>query len=154
MTSVVSDSTTLIVLGNLKRFELLSNLFSTIYIPKSVHKELTYKKIDELPSFIKVEDVASSKDIDMLNLLLDKGESEAIALALQKETLLVIDEKKGRKIAKNMGLNIIGLLGIFYLNIKKDFISKEESLELLDECLKNGFRISQKLIDDFRVSLQ
>ena len=80
--------------------------------------------------------------------MLDLGESEAIALALELNSKLIIDEKKGRKIAMRQGLEIIGLLGIVYLNIKKGFISKEEAKEFLDEALAHGYRISKSLIDE------
>jgi predicted nucleic acid-binding protein len=42
-------------------------------------------------------------------------QSEAIALALELNRALIIDEKKGRKIALHQGIKIIGLLGIVYL---------------------------------------
>lgn len=58
------------------------------------------------------------------------------------------NEKKGRKIASTMGITIVGLLGIFYLNIKRNFITAQEAQEFLDQTRANGFRISQKLIDD------
>lgn len=36
-------------------------------------------------------------------------------IVLELNLILLIDEKKGRNIAKNMGLEIIGLLGILIL---------------------------------------
>jgi len=45
------------------------------------------------------------------------------------------------------GLEIIGLLGIIYLNIKKGFISKEEADSFLKIAMEHGYRINQKLID-------
>jgi predicted nucleic acid-binding protein len=66
---------------------------------------------------------------------------------LELESKLIIDEKKGRKIAMRQGLEIIGLLGIVYLNIKKGFISKEEAKAFLDDALSHGYRINQKLVN-------
>ena len=145
---IVSDSTTLIILSNFKRFELLSNLFSQIIIPQAVYEELNAKVKTTLPPFIKVQKVTSFKLVDELKLLLDLGESEAIALAIELDSKLIIDERRGRKVAMNMGITITGLLGIVYLNIKKSFISKTEAKEFLDSAIADGYRISHLLVED------
>ena len=144
---IVSDSTTLIILFDLNRIELLSNLFPKIIIPSAVYDEISIKKSIVLPRFISVQEVKDDEVLKSLKQLLDLGESEAIALALELGSKLIIDEKKGRKIAMRQGLEIIGLLGIVYLNIKKGFISKEEAKGFLDEALNHGYRISQQLIE-------
>jgi len=145
---IISDSTTLIILFDLERMELLSNLFPKIIIPFAVYEEISVKKSIELPAFISVQEVRESEKLETLKKLLDLGESEAIALALELKSKLIIDEKKGRKIAMNQGLEIIGLLGIVYLNIKKGFISKEEAESFLGDALVHGYRISEKLIEE------
>ena len=107
--------------------DLLINLFTTIYIPQAVHEEVTYKTHPVLPSFIQVIEVKKINLLDELLLLLDQGESEAISLAKEKQLPLIIDEKKGRKVAINLKIKIIGLLGVIYLNIKNNYISKVEA---------------------------
>jgi len=144
---IVSDSTTLIILFDLNRLELLSNLFPKIIIPSAVYAEISVKRAIELPSFITVQQASENETLKSLKLLLDLGESEAIALALELDTKLIIDEKKGRKIAMRQGLKIIGLLGIVYANIKKEFLTKEEAKSFLDKAIDHGYRINQKLID-------
>ncbi|SMC08401.1 DUF3368 domain-containing protein [Nitratiruptor tergarcus] len=145
---VVSDSTTLIILFDLNRLDLLQNLFQKIYIPNKVHEEITYKEDISIPEFIEIVEVDKSEILKYLEFYLDEGESEAISLALERELPLIIDEKKGRKIAKNLGIKIVGLLGIIYLNIQKGFITKKEAKELLETAVKNGYRISEKLIKE------
>lgn len=150
---IVSDSTTLIILFDMNRVELLYNLFQKIYLPQSVFDEINFKNEIKLPHYMEVVSLQESELLHSLNLLLDRGESEAIALAKERGLPLVIDEKKGRKIAQNMNIRIIGLLGIIYLNIKKDFITQEEAQLFLDTAIKNGYRIHQKLIRDMFQSL-
>ncbi|HRF57841.1 MAG TPA: hypothetical protein PLV58_10650 [Campylobacterales bacterium] len=144
---VVSDSTTLIVLSNMERFDLLINLFAKVYIPQAVFEETTSKDGVRLPKFIEVCLPKHDKDLKAIKLLLDEGESEAVILAIQKNLTLIIDEKKGREIAKNMGLKIIGLVGVVYLNIARGFLSVVEAKKFLELANANGFRISQRLVD-------
>ncbi len=150
---VVSDSTTLIILSNLNRFELLQNIFSTIIIPQKVYDEINFKSTIHLPDFIKIVKVKEDEKLQELKMLLDDGESEAIVLSLQEKLPLIIDEKKGRKIAKNLNIDILGLLGVLYLNIKKEFIGEDEAKDFLKNAKQNGYRISQKLINEMFKSL-
>jgi predicted nucleic acid-binding protein len=144
---IISDATTLIILFDLKRVDILSNLFDKILIPQTVYHELSAKKEIILPGFIKVVTVNESDTLKLLKNLLDDGESEAIALAIEKKSRLIIDEKKGRKIAMKQGLKIIGLLGIVYLNIKNKYISQKDAKLFLDDALVHGYRINVKLIE-------
>jgi predicted nucleic acid-binding protein len=151
--AVVSDSTTLIILENTSRFDLLSNLFNEIYIPQAVWDEIHVKEEFSLPPFIRLSPIEKPQELETLLYLLNQGESEAIVLAKAKNLPLIIDEKKGRKIAANMGIKIVGLLGILYLNIKRDHMNAEEARIFLDTVRGNGFRISQRLIDEMFESL-
>jgi len=145
---IVSDSTTLIVLFDLDRTDLLSNLFSSIIIPTSVYKEISTKNVLVMPSFMSIVDVQNSELLESLKMILDDGESEAIALAVETKSKLIIDEKKGRKIAINQGLEIIGLLGIVYLNVKREFLVKQQAIKLLEDIQEHGYRINKQIIND------
>ena len=151
--AVVSDSTTLIILENANRFDLLGNLFTEIFIPQAVWEEIHAKEGISLPIFIRLSTIEKSQELETLLYLLDLGESEAILLAKAKNLPLIIDEKKGRKIASNMGIKIVGLLGILYLNVKRVYMTKEEAQIFLNQVRESGFRISQRLIDEMFESL-
>ncbi len=154
MHSIVSDTTTLIILGKLGRYDLLENLFSKIYIPQEVIKEIGIKS-DGVYEAIEKNRLFETKEITdmalfaLLDGILDRGESEAIVLAKELELILLIDEKKGRTVAKSMGLDIIGLLGVLILNVKKSHIPKEEAVVVLEEIKALKFRVSQKLEESF-----
>ena len=112
MNIVISDTTALIILAKSDLLSLLSNLFSKIYIPKAVYDELMFK--DDIVKYrIKNFDKIIVKPVNNLVILerikrlkIDKGEVEAISLALELDLMLIIDERKGRKIALNQGLKI------------------------------------------------
>jgi predicted nucleic acid-binding protein len=150
---IVSDSTALIVLFDLNRIELLENLFEIVYITPNILDEISVKYPVVLPSFIKVEKPQSSEPFGTLKRLLDLGESEAIALAKEKNLSIIIDEKKGRKIAKEMGLRVIGLLGIVYLNAKKGFLTKSEANIFMENAIEDGYRISKRMVNDILETL-
>lgn len=86
--------------------------------------------------------------------MLDYGEAEALTLAQEKQLLLLIDEKKARQIAKNMGLKIVGLLGVLLLNHKRGYLSETEVLKLLAQLKQMDFRLSTRLENDFIKQLQ
>ncbi len=150
---IVSDSTALIILLDLKRIDLLENIFEKVIIPKSVYAEISVKKPIDLPEFIDVINVNKSDILHTLKLLLDQGESEAIALAKALNMPIIIDEKKGRKIAKNLNIKIIGLLGIIYLNVKKGFLTKKDAEFFFKSAINHGYRIKAELVDEVLKSL-
>jgi len=97
-----------------------------------------------IPAWIKVSsDYDPSIRLSLENQL-DPGEASAIARCLQlPQSKLIIDERKGRRIAREHGLEIIGLLGIIVMAKQRGKI--EHGLTLIDELTANGFRLSEKL---------
>ena len=148
---VVSDTTALIVLAKSDAFWLLSNLFKKIYIPKAVYDELIIK--DDIVKFrvkkfnkIEVKFISEKNILEKIRALnIDKGESEAIGLALELDLMLIIDEKKGRKIALNNGIKIVGILGILIENYKKKLITLDEVKLYFLLFKEQGLRISEEL---------
>jgi predicted nucleic acid-binding protein len=153
-TTIISDTSSLIILTKLKRLALLEHLFDKVFIPKRVEQELAEKEDEVYQSIINnpLFEIVECKDTELLELLddiLDFGESEALVLAKERQLILLIDEKKGRKMAKNMGIKIIGFLGVLLLNYRHDKISKEEIEDILYQTNNLNFRLSEKLKQDF-----
>ncbi len=62
---------------------------------------------------------------------MDSGEAEAIALARELHAdRLLIDERKGRKLAEQEGIPVIGLLGVVLLAKRKALIPAARELLL------------------------
>jgi len=77
---------------------------------------------------------------------LDEGEASAIALALETEKcILIIDEKKGRKISKDLGIEIIGTLKVIQMARQKGII--ESIRPLVEDLQKAGFRFSKSILE-------
>ena len=106
---IIADSSCLIALSNIKELDILQRVYGQITITPEIENEFR----ENIPDWITIEEVTDKKKIAILELELDKGESSAIALAIEKEdSLLIIDEKKGRNVAKKMGIKITGILGV------------------------------------------
>ncbi|MDQ6788665.1 MAG: DUF3368 domain-containing protein [Acidobacteriota bacterium] len=137
---IVADASCLIVLQNIRELPLLQEVFGEVFITEEVEKEC---EID-LPEWIKVKTVQNKIQQNALNLILDAGEAISIALCVEiNKPLLIIDEKKGRRIALELGLEITGTLGVIVKAREKGLI---DSIEIVLEKLESAnFHISQSL---------
>jgi predicted nucleic acid-binding protein len=80
----------------------------------------------------------------LIESFVDKGEASAIALALESEnSLLIIDDRKGRKFARQLGLSIIGTIGIIVDAKLAGFIPSVKPL--LVKIKTTNFRITEEL---------
>ena len=94
---------------------------------------------------MQIESIKEDELFEMLIKRLDIGESQSIIAAKTLKLPLIIDEKKGRAIAKELGVKIIGLIGIILKLIDKNIISKNQAINIIKELEENNFRISKEL---------
>jgi uncharacterized protein len=140
---IISDTSCLIALDRINKLELLGQVFTNIITTKEVQEEFGRA----LPSWIVVHEVKDKSRKNSLSELVDKGEASAIALALEIEnSVLIIDEKKGRKLAAELRLEIIGTLRILLLAKQKGIIPNVTSL--IHDLEKMNFRFSQTLVQE------
>ena len=150
MKLIISDSTTIITLLNIDRLDVLKNIFSSVYIPSKVYDEIVIEEQIVLDkSFFITKEIEDKKLYKLLTKSLEAGESEAIVLAKEMELSLIIDEKKGRKIASNLGINIFGFIGLLVLNYKKELLTKEDTLDVFYMAKEQGFRVGLSLENEF-----
>ena len=146
---IVSDTSIITNLIQVGRLTLLRHLFGEIVIPTQVFEELSkvsgQSEIIENTEWIEIKAITNKKKFGKLIRLLDPGEAEAIVLALElKADALLIDEKKGRKVAQEYGIIITGLLGIL-IEAKEEKVISEVKPILNKLIFEVGFRISPKL---------
>jgi hypothetical protein len=85
------------------------------------------------------------------SLNLDEGEAQAISLAKELGILsLLIDERKGFRVAESLGLEPIGLLGVLELCAARGWISFDDHVERLRATT---FRFHERLIVQARARL-
>ncbi len=140
--AIISDTSCLIALERIGKLEVLKLLFERVLITEEVRLEFG----QEIPDWIAVVKNQNTAKFFEFQKILDSGEASSIAFALSLEnSLLIIDEVKGRKVATENGLEIIGTLGLLLLAKKRGLV--EDLEQVLKDLNKNGFRVSKKLID-------
>lgn len=139
---IISDTSCLIALTKIDKLDLLRDLYQEIIITIDVYKEFG----GLLPDWILISEVKNKQKQQELEDGLDKGEASSIALALELDNpTLIIDEIKGRKIARSLNIDIIGTIGIILLADKKGLI--KDAIGIILKLVNKGFRLSDKLID-------
>ncbi|MCM1459169.1 MAG: DUF3368 domain-containing protein [Bacteroides sp.] len=79
---------------------------------------------------------------------MDEGESEAIILSDEmKADILLMDELKGRQVAKQMGLRIMGTVGILMTAFEEKLLSADEIKQCINVMKNNGRHISEQLYE-------
>ncbi len=154
MRSIVSDTTALIVLAKQDRLDLLEACFEQVLLPEAVYREwlagdATIEKTVKRLGFFHVVAVGNSGLLTELQALLDPGEAEALALAREQEVALLVDEKKGRSVARMMGIPVLGLVGVLLLAVQRKMLEPEIARRILQQAKDDGFRLSGRLYDAF-----
>lgn len=148
---VISDTTAITNLHQIKMLILVKQLYGKIIIPAKVYEELSrfgnQKQIVDAADWIHIQEVKNKVLLAEITEILDAGEAEAITLAIEsKSHLLIMDEQKGRIVAKAYGLNIIGILGVILSAKKKGLIPAVKPY--VDSLIQDaGFHIHGKLYD-------
>ncbi len=149
---VVSDTSAISNLILIDKLSLLKEVFGEVIIPNKVYSEIIALEslninLTEFKSsiFIFTKKISDIELFNKLILNLDDGESEAIVLAKELNAdFLLIDEVKGRKVARDFNLKIIGLIGVLLKAKEMKLIPNIKNI--LDELKINaGFWISEDL---------
>jgi len=152
---VVSNTSPILNLAIVEQLQLIHQQFGQVQIPPAVLAEL--KVQDERPGskeikaalksgWIQVQEIGSPLYVRLLQQTLDKGEAEAIALAMALQAdWTLLDERDGRKTAKSLGLKVTGVLGILLRAKQRGELSS--LTEVIDALVaKAGFRIAPDLL--------
>ncbi len=148
----MADTSPLIAFARIEHMALLSKLFGRVIIPQAVADEcladLSRPGAQDLRKVIDKNLITIHPHIDIqkhatLFDILDNGEICAIALALQLDSGLLIDEKLGRSAARELGLKIIGTAGVLLLAKQKNLI--HAIAPLIDELKAAGYYLSDAL---------
>ncbi len=153
---IIADASPLIAFGRINKISLLFDLLGKVIIPEPVASECLTNPlrsgaiaiqhaIDAGIAEIKSHSIhLHNKSVAQYNLGI--GETAAISLAISTQHPLLIDEKLGRKVAKQLQIKIIGTAGVLLLAKKKQLIKKISPL--LNELKKSGYHLSSELMNE------
>lgn len=147
----VSNTTPLRYLIDIKQEDLLGQLFEMVFIPASVHEELTDSRTPEtvrtrmssMPAWLKVRTVKESQTTTF-PVTLHRGERQSILLAeALRADVLLIDEQIGRTIALSRNLPLSGTLGVLERADTMGFV--RDFPQVLQRLKGSGFFITKGL---------
>ena len=149
---VVADSSPLIAMGRIGQLEILHAVFGQLLVPDAVWREVVEAAGDKpgssdiaAASWIERRTVKDSAWVNLLKHDLGAGEAEAIVLARETGAdFVLMDERLGRSAARNLGLKVVGLIGVLIEARKQGLITDAgEVMERLSN--EAGFWISAEL---------
>ncbi len=150
--ATISNSSPIIHLAKIEQLDLLRDFFGELLIPEAVYEECMTQgkgrsevaRIKQV-SWLRVLPVTNRHLVKLLNSEIDRGEAEAIALALETQaSLILLDDADAREKARLYSLRITGTLGLL---LRAKQVGKIASLSvMLDALCQTGFWLRAELI--------
>lgn len=134
---IISDTSCFIILTNIAELELLHSVYGQIITTLDIVTEYG----EPLPEWVEIGSVKDKLRQQLLEMQIDRGESSAIALALETPgCTIILDDFKARKIADKLGLVFTGTIGVI---IKAKLNGIIPSIKpLLEKIKQTDFRLS------------
>jgi predicted nucleic acid-binding protein len=138
--TIISDTSCFIILTNIGELDLLQKLYGQVVTTVDIAIEYG----DTLPEWVEIVQVTDPYRQQLLEMQIDKGESSAIALALEiPGSIIILDDYKARKIAEQLNLHYTGTIGVIVKAKLKGIIPSIKPL--LNKIKETDFRISIEL---------
>lgn len=155
---IISDNSALSALAEIGLLDLLPALFGEVVIPKAVRLECEHERAPQAlrnwiagkPAWIRV--VADPTELLLETASLGPGEAAAISLAWahRQDCRLILDEKRGRRVAGALGLQMTGVLGLLGDAASVGLVDFEEAVNRLRTV---DFRMAEAVIEAVRQRL-
>jgi len=138
--AIISDASCLIILTNIGGLDLLHKVYGKIITTVEIATEYG----ETLPEWVEIQVVNDKYRQQILEMQIDKGESSAIALALETPgCLIILDDYKARRIAEKLGLRITGTLGVIIKAKHQGIITSIKPI--LEKIKQTDFRLTRQL---------
>lgn len=151
---LVADTSPLIGLARIGQLDLLRRFAKRVLVPPAVWAEVAgdgdaapgAKEVRAAAEWLAISSLPDPDTVVSLNLLVDRGEAEAIALAQSiPSSLLLVDDSRARRVAQGVGVRLVGTVGLLRRAKIAGWIP--ELRPHLEALQRNGIYIRQKLVD-------
>lgn len=116
-----------------------------------MRKKAGVKKVEKA-QWIKSMKVKDKTQINKLQKFdISRADASSIALAIELKAVLLVDDLKMRKVARNKNLLIAGTIAVVLKAYQKSLIKNQ--IKILDKLIKTGFRISEELYKKIKLVL-
>lgn len=138
------DTSCLIVLKNAGGLHLLPQTLGMVHTTQQVFDEWR----EEHPDWLHLVTFEDEKLYLDFRKTLGKGESSVLAYAVThpEHTLLILDEQKARKKAKQRQLHFIGTIGVLLRAKSLGIIERLQPW--IERCQQQGFYLAPALVDN------
>jgi predicted nucleic acid-binding protein len=146
---VIADTGPVNYLILIQHIDLLPRMFQKVVLPGAVQRELSslaappavQRWVFAPPAWLEVIETQGADPAAGLH----QGESAAIALAVSLHAdLLLMDERKGVKVARGKGFRVTGTLGLLEMAAQRGLVDFAEAAERLRQTT---FRSPETLLD-------
>ncbi len=153
MNARIVDAGPLLFLARLERFSLLCLDVDQVLVPSAVLQEIRQKP-DPVLNFIETNLENWLRECPLTNMrileqlpILGKGEREVIAQAIEQRIIsVVLDDMNARRVARGLGLQPIGTVGLLLAAKKRGLLPSLKAE--LQRLIALGFWISQSLWEE------
>jgi len=138
--TIISDTSCFIILSKIGELELLHRVYGQITTTIDIATEFG----EALPEWVEIVEVKDKPKQLLLELQIDKGESSAIALALENpESIIILDDIKARRVAAKLGITYTGTIGIIVKAKLRGIIPSIKPI--INNIKQTDFRLSEEI---------
>ncbi len=165
----VSDSTALIYLAKIGKLELLKT-YSEVFIPGAVYQEVVIEGLKkgfldakiiqrELEKgAVKLKELSEEQQKEARELTkfaeIEAGEAEAIVLAKNLNSELLLDDLVAQGAAKTLGIEPLWTTSFILKLLGEKKIQKKEARKIIEKLVDAGYRISEEVLIELLKKLE
>lgn len=160
MTIVIADTGPLNYLLLIESIDVLSRLFDSVIILDSVLDELSHQRTpdvvrnwaSDLPGWAVVESsITEIEELKEASLRVDQGELSAMAVALQTGFPILMDDRRARQAAEDLGISTFGTLAVLEIGANEGWLDfKDAAYKLRNQ----GFYLTDARIEEIAARIK
>jgi predicted nucleic acid-binding protein len=162
MKPLIFNATPLIYLGKINIIQKIAHFPEEKYTPGSVYEEVVVEgKNNGQPEVFLIENMINTGIIKIMapadnqylshlkeNPKIHTGDAEVLALAYELEGIALLDDEEARGMAEIKGTGHHGTIYLLLKMMKIGLVTKEETIDALNEMIHKGWRCSIELYAD------